>query len=399
MLTKHLIRLLAITTIFAVPMTNLYAELEEITVTARKRTESLLEIPVSVSALSQDDIINRGITDTESLSQYTPGFELQNLGQGGTSGRENPGIRFRGVNVQQSSPAARAGAIFWNGAYVSDGIGVLPLIDLERAEVIKGPQNAVFGRNTFAGAVNYLPAKPGDEFNGRLSLSYTPDDDDSHAITGAIGGPITDRISGRIALNDTTKGGYYEYEDGTPLGREETTAAMGSLVFDISDNASVTYSGFFVDSEDNRALVTQAGPFGPGECNRTYSGNFRDVVSGANTGNFSTDLSQNVGNIFCGSIPDWDDVEPDTPSVARPNASTPDVPFGGGWDYVNTAPVELAGAGIKSPGELGNTYEVTRHHLSASIDLANDFNISGFYSVGNSQHWGITDVTYGTGPA
>lgn len=393
---KTLSKLLSVSLIFIVPATGAWAELEEITVTARKRTESLQEIPISVSALSQNDINERGITDTESLSQFTPGFELQNLGQGGTSGRENPGIRFRGVNVQQSSPAARAGAIFWNGAYVSDGIGVLPLIDLERAEVIKGPQNAVFGRNTFAGAVNYYPATPGDEINGRLTLSLTPDDDDSRAISAAIGGPITDRISGRIALTDTVKGGYYEYENGDPLGREETQAVMGSLVFGITDNVDITYSGFYVDSEDTRSLVSQRANVAPGDCNRTYSGNFRNVTTGANTGSFTTDLSQAGGAIFCGSIPAWDDVVPDTPAISQPTSATPSVAFGGGWDYVNTPPVELAGAGIKSPNGIGNVYEVVRHHLSTSIDLDNDFNISAFYSTGNSQHWGITDVNYGT---
>ena len=386
-------------TIVLLPTTGLYADLEEITVTARKRDETLLEIPVSVSALSQADIVNRGIIDSESLSQFTPGFDLQNLGQGGTSGRENPGIRFRGVAVQQASPASRSGAIFWNGAYVSDGIGVLPLIDLERAEVIKGPQNAVFGRNTFAGAVNYIPAKPTEELSGRVALSYTPDDDDSHEITAAFGGQISDRFGGRVAVTDTTKGGYYEFEDGAPLGREETTAVMGSLVFDVTDNVSVSYSGFYVDSEDTRVLVSQAGPVGPGECNRTFNGNFRNVADGSNAGSFSTDLSQNTGNIFCGSIPDWDDLPPDAPSFSSPDANTPNVPFGGGWEYVNTAPIELAGEDIEAPDGIGNAYEVVRHHLSTDIELDNGFSINAFYSIGESQHWGINDSTFGAGPA
>lgn len=114
--------------------------LAEVVVTARKREESVLEIPVSVTTLSQDQIVDRGIVDTQELSNFTPGFTLQNTGQGGAAGRGNPNIRFRGLGVQQDSAAARAGAIFWDGAYLSDGIGILPLIDLERVEVIKGPK-------------------------------------------------------------------------------------------------------------------------------------------------------------------------------------------------------------------------------------------------------------------
>ncbi len=390
-----LTKLLSVSLIFAIPATGAWAELEEITVTARKRTETVLEIPVAVTAFSQEDITQKGILDTADLSTFTPGFDFQNLGQGGTSGRENPSIRFRGVAVQQSSPASRAGAIFWDGAYVSDGIGVLPLMDLGQAEVIKGPQNAVFGRNTFAGAVNYIPAEPGDELGGRMILSLTPDDDDSREITAVIGGPISERISGRIALTDQQKGGYYEYEDGTPLGREETSAVMGSLIFDVTDNVSVKYSGFYVDSKDNRSLVSQVGPVAAGDCNRTYSGNFRNVVTGANTGSFSTDLSTLPGASFCGSIPDWDEVPPDTPAIAQPTSLTPNVFFGAGWDFVNTAPSEISSS-AGAPNEIGNTYEVVRHHLSAEIDLANGASISGFVSTGESSHWGITDANYGT---
>ena len=119
--------------------------LEEIVVTARKRSESVLEIPVSVSAFSQEEIDALGMNTLEALSTVTPGFAFQNVGPGGTGGRHNPNIRFRGLGVQQASPASRAGAVFWNGGYISDGAGILPLIDLQRVEVLKGPQTAFFG--------------------------------------------------------------------------------------------------------------------------------------------------------------------------------------------------------------------------------------------------------------
>ncbi|MEQ9444018.1 MAG: TonB-dependent receptor plug domain-containing protein, partial [Rhodospirillaceae bacterium] len=71
--------------------------IEEITVTARKRSETLLEIPIAVSAFSQADIDAAGINTLEALSAYTPGFDFQNVGQGGSGGRQNPNIRFRGL--------------------------------------------------------------------------------------------------------------------------------------------------------------------------------------------------------------------------------------------------------------------------------------------------------------
>lgn len=305
-----------------VPFNPASAQLEEIIVTARKRDETALEIPISITALSQEALTDRGITTTEGLSDYTPGFTLQNLGVGGTSGRENPIYRFRGVAVQQTSPAARAGAVFWDGAYISDGVGILPLIDLERAEVIKGPQTAFFGRNTFAGAVNYLPAQPGDEVSGRGSLSFSPSEENGYTVAGAVGGPIGERFGVRLAATSETKGADYVFRDGSPLGREETIAAMGTLTFDVTDNFRLKYSGFFVDSEDTRALVSQIAPVAPGDCNRTYSGNFRSVATGQNVGSFTTDLSLAGGNIFCGSMPDFDSVSPNVPHLGIPTASS-----------------------------------------------------------------------------
>ena len=384
-------------TIFALPFNTASAQVEEIVVTARKRDETQLEIPVAVSVLSQDGLDDRGVTTTEGLSNYTPGFDFQNLGQGGTSGRENPSIRFRGVAVQQSSPASRAGAIFWNGAYISDGAGILPLVDLERAEVLKGPQSAVFGRNTFAGAVNFISKEPTDEITGRGSIEITPSEDNGYALVGAIGGPIGERFGVRIAATTQNKGADYEYRDGTPLGEEETVAGQIALTFDATDNLRIKYSGFLVDSEDTRALSSQIGPVAPGNCNRTFSGRLRNVGSGQIVGTFTTDLSQSARSLFCGTIPDWDDVPPNVPFVGIPTSASSSVPFGGGLDFVKRVPVELEGKDMVNPPDgLGNTYSLWRNHLSAEYDFGNGYGLSGFVSTGESQHWGINDANYGT---
>ena len=88
-------------------------QFEEIVVTARKRDESVLEIPIAVSAYSQDDLDALGMNTIEQLSSVTTGFTLQNVSQGGMGGRHNPNIRFRGLGVQVESPASRAGSVFW----------------------------------------------------------------------------------------------------------------------------------------------------------------------------------------------------------------------------------------------------------------------------------------------
>lgn len=380
---------------------------EEIVVTARRREESLLEIPVAVSTLNQDEIIERGVFDTQDLSAFTPGFQLQNFGQGGTSGRNNPNIRFRGLGVQAASPAARAGAIFWDGAYISDGVGILPLFDLERVEVIKGPQTAFFGRNTFAGAVNYIPSRPGDEINGRLISSFAPDSDgDGYELSGSIGGPITDSLGFRVAGSLRRRGADYEYRDGSPLGEEDTAAFFGQLEFAPTDDLSLRLGSFIVDASDTRSTATQLSNNPGGTCNRSFSGRFRQVGGGVIPGSdFTTDISQKQQSTFCGELPDWDsDSEVRVTSfgddrqapLAGSAYDSDGSIIGGASNNVRTLPVEFGSEDMPdAPNGFGNEYEVWRVHFAGDYALNNGLTLAGFVSHGESGFWSILDSNNG----
>ncbi len=371
-------------------------EFEEIVVTARKRDESVLEIPISVSAYTQDDLDALGMNTIEQLSTVTTGFAFQNISQGGTGGRHNPNIRFRGLGVQVESPASRAGSVFWNGGYISDGAGILPLIDLERVEVLKGPQSAFFGRNTFAGAVNYVPARPGDEFGGKASLTYSASDESSHNFTAALGGPISDRVGVRFALMQEEVGADYQFDNGDPLGEQNNTAVTGLVTFDVSEVFSLQVSGFYVDSDDTMQLQSHLAPVPPGSCNRSYSGTIRPVGGGAG-GTFTTDLSQSPRNLFCGSIPDWDAVPPNFSEVGKITSSTPLFLFSNPWSFVTTLPPELEGYGIvDAPDGLGNSYELWRVDISGEYELANQGVVSAQFARGESSSWRIFDNNFGT---
>ena len=172
---------------------------------------------------------------------------------------------------------------------------------------------------------------------------------------------------------------------------------MGSITFDATDDLRIKYSGFYVDSEDTRALASQIGPVPSGSCNRTYSGSLRNIATGQITGTFSTDLSLHPGSLFCGTIPDWDDVPPNVPFEGLPTAQSSSVPFGAGLGFVRTEPVEFGGKDmVSAPDGLGNNYEVWRNHLGFEYALPNDHTLAGFFSNGESQHWGINDSNYGT---
>lgn len=379
-------------------------------VTARKRQETQLEVPVSVTAFSQANLDERGITSAAELSSFVPGFDFENVGTGGASGRANPQIRFRGVGVQIGDANARAGAIFWDGAYVADGIGIVPLIDLAQTEVIKGPQTAFFGRNTFAGAANFIPAAPTDTFEARGSAEVNGTDvDTGYNLNAIFSGPLTDKLSARVALSSEKRAAAYEFGDGSPLGEEETYAILGSLNYEISDNTSLDYSGYYVDSRDTQALSSINGDVDEADCDKTYDGNLRNILTGESAGTFSTDLSNLPGSevnsfatllffaddatLFCGSIPEWGDSSQINPAFGgAPAAADQD---SSGFLLNTTLPDVFGGDFIDAPNGLGNTYGTYRHHVSVESELDSGFTVAAFVSAGKNQNWGTFDNSYG----
>ena len=370
-----------------------------IIVTARAREETLLEVPLAISVVDQTQIQERGLQTTADLSAYTPGFDFQETGQGGSTGRENPNIRFRGVAVQNENPAARAGAVFYEGAFLAAGAGLVPLFDLQQVEVIKGPQNAFFGRNTFAGAVNFIPTEPGDELEGFAHVLYSPSDQDTYQFDGAISVPLTENLAARVGAYYRRAGADFSYRNGDPLGEEETLAFQGTMVFD-TGSVRMKTSGYYVDASDTRSLVSLDFTNAPGECDLVYSGDIRDVATGSIIGNFSTDLSQSDRGTFCGTIPDYDANGFNVASVG--NFTGNDVAldfFSGSIEYNQTLPPESAGFRIpNAPNGLGNEYYTWRANQSAEFDILNGHTVRGLVSYGESGSYRISDTLNGQQP-
>ncbi|MYI20813.1 MAG: TonB-dependent receptor plug domain-containing protein, partial [Acidimicrobiia bacterium] len=141
---------------------------DEIIVTARKREETLIDVPMSITAISDVAIQAAGLRNLQDISFVAPGLDFQNQGSF-FGGRSLSQISFRGMNLERVTLSNQLGALFIDGIYVLGGAQSVPLTGIERVEVIKGPQNAYFGRNTFAGAINYITRRPGDECEGTVS--------------------------------------------------------------------------------------------------------------------------------------------------------------------------------------------------------------------------------------
>ena len=150
--------------------TNSYAQganaLEEIVVTARKREESLLEVPLAITALTSADIEARGINEFKDIIAFTPGFHFAEHSVG-RADRSNRILVIRGMHISQENDHQQAATVFVDGA-PTHGSVIAGLEDAERIEVVRGPQSAYFGRATLSGAVNFVTKTPSREFEGKI---------------------------------------------------------------------------------------------------------------------------------------------------------------------------------------------------------------------------------------
>ena len=216
--------------------------LEEVVVTARKRAESLIEVPVAVSVLSQADIENRGIASLTDVALFTPGLSyfdsIQN--QLGT-----PVIR--GISQTNLNSPDRNVAVFYGGVYLSNLSATnLEILDVERIEVVKGPQSALYGRNAFNGAINYVPADGTRDPMARFSV--TAGNHNRRELKLTLSGPMGESFRGRITTSyNTYDGSWKNFSGGDNLGGYETKNFSGVLDFEPNDAFAAKLFGYYTD--------------------------------------------------------------------------------------------------------------------------------------------------------
>lgn len=177
--------------------------LEEIVVTARKREESLQDIPVVVNALTAEQIERTSIQGLADISLRTPGLNYEGYVSAGLSG----GLVLRGLTNTQLTNRTQNVAVFYDGVYLpNQAMFDVGLADIERVEVLKGPQSALYGRNAFAGAVNYISRKPSSEWRGDISATIGSDERQDYAAF--VSGPLaTDRVFFKLSYSQTESDG------------------------------------------------------------------------------------------------------------------------------------------------------------------------------------------------
>lgn len=203
--------------------------LEEVTVYARKRAENLQEVPIAISAFSADDIEAAGMRDTMDLASMTPGFNMAPLFGGDAA---TPVIR--GLSTTIGEPNV---GFFVDGVYIGSRLTMTNLLGgfIERIEVAKGPQSALYGRNTFGGAVNFVTKQPSQDFEG--DVEFTAGSDGRLGGRATLGGPFGDgEFAWRLgALYDEFDGFYTNELTGDDLDHRETKGMLAGLGWDGED--------------------------------------------------------------------------------------------------------------------------------------------------------------------
>jgi iron complex outermembrane recepter protein len=202
------------------------AGMQTVVVTARRVDERVIDVPLSIRALSGRDLKERNITNLSDLAQFTPGLSYSpDLGRVA----ERPVVR--GISALRPE-APQPVSVFVDGLFVREGALSLVLDDAQRIEVIKGPQSALYGRSTYAGAINYITVKPSDEFKGTASVTGASAGEFS--VFGAINVPLVkNALSMRVkAMTYDHGGNYTNTQTGNNIGKESTRSAGLQLAFD-----------------------------------------------------------------------------------------------------------------------------------------------------------------------
>ena len=209
--------------------------LEVIQVTAQKRSENAQETPISMNVLSSDDLKEKSIEKIDDLQYAVPNLHMTETGI-------STQMFIRGIGTGNNQGFEQSVGQYIDGIhYGRQQLLRMPFLDLERIEVLKGPQSIMFGKNSVAGALNLSSAKPTQDTEIHLGLQYQPTINATE-FTGMVSGALTETLSARLAVRDYSEDGYIEntFKDRDETIREETAVRL-SLLWEPSDTMNFLF--------------------------------------------------------------------------------------------------------------------------------------------------------------
>lgn len=273
--------------------------LEEVTVTATRRTETLQTLAGSATVFSGADLRDLGVLEPRDLAEQTPGL-LTKLGPNGLA---TVGFYLRGVGINDFTGTVDPSV----GIYVDEVFKPTPdmlnfaVYDVERVEVLRGPQGTLYGRNSTGGAINFILAKPTEEFEGFLRAGYGSYE--TASLSGAVSGPLGDTLRGRLSFS-----GQYAPDDsgyarnrftGNRLGQNESIALRGQLHWLPAESFNLRLTYNYGDQRAEQPLLVHVGALsadGTGICAPVIAGQRAEGVCVDPLGYFDPDDDPYTGD-------------------------------------------------------------------------------------------------------
>ena len=225
----------AIAVLSATPLAH-SQQLEEVIVTAQKRAQSLQDVPISVSAMQGDKLQSAGIPNMQALSDYVPNLYI-------AAASVNTNIYMRGVGSGNNQGFEQSVGMYIDGIYMGRGRQYRAgFMDLERVEVLRGPQGTLFGKNTVAGAINIITASPdvGEGLSGEIGVSL--ESHDGQIYEGFVQGSLSDTFAARLGFKHRVTDGYMDNEFlNRSEGEIDETGFRLTTVWQPSDNLNVNF--------------------------------------------------------------------------------------------------------------------------------------------------------------
>jgi len=365
--------------------------LEEVIVTAQKREQNIQDVGIAITAFTGDQMTALGVENSFDIAKFTPGVHIS-----GNLAGQNTQFTIRGVTQNDFNDIIEAPtAVYLDEGYIPIAQAqTFAMFDIERVEILKGPQGTLFGRNATGGAVQYFSRKPSfDAVEGFADVSFGRYDTNSNAnsirFEGAVGGPIGEIAAGRIAVLYNEHEGYlnniYPFEEfgagtfggpngnspgpgaGADMGGGETFAGRLTFMFQPSDAVTWTVSANAATSD------VPTGPYQSKPTTAVYDGTGPDPAAGQ----------------FPGELINVIDIDPNDArySICAPGGVDDGTDCGSDQN-VDGVPDDFNGDGMADLGRFNNMFQPTPGaDFFGYIDPdGEDFDTSGDFAFDNSGH-------------
>ena len=270
---------------------------QDIIVTAQGRAQALADVPVAVSAVNAESLSLSGANDIRQLNQLAPSLLVSSTGS-----EANGSPRIRGIGTVGDNPGLESSVVvFIDGVYRSrSGIGLNELGEIDRIEVLRGPQGTLGGRNSSAGLISIVSKRPEFDFGGNVEATYG--NYDYWRLSGGVTGPITETLAARIDGVYVKRDGFYRDEaNDTDVNNRDRYFVRGQLLFEPTSDISVRLIGDYTKRDEQCCAAVYVGPsVNPsiGNLNSPVASVNAGVAAGANGNNIVNvlrDLGQDVG--------------------------------------------------------------------------------------------------------